>query len=107
MLNRLIILNSNVYGKAEVRLGDCDSLQIVGPNNIGKSTLIYALNFLFIIDGKKMSFSGNRTGDKDTVHHYFPTPNNSFIIFEIQKSDPYCIVVKRDTEGDLEYYRMA
>ena len=107
MLNRLIILNSNVYGKAEVRLGDCDSLQIVGPNNIGKSTLIYALNFLFIIDGKKMSFSGNRTGDKDTVHHYFPTPNNSFIIFEIQKSDPYCILVKRDTEGDLEYYRLS
>ena len=107
MLNRLIILNSNVYGKAEVRLGDCDSLQIVGPNNIGKSTLIYALNFLFIIDGKKMSFSGNRTGDKDTIHHYFPTPNNSFIIFEIEKEQTYCFVVKRDTEGDLEYYRMG
>ena len=53
-----------------------------------------------------MSFSGNRTGDKDTIHHYFPTPNNSFIIFEILKETNYCIVVKRDTEGDLEYYRM-
>ena len=39
MLTSLTILNSKVYGKAEIRLNDCDSLQLVGPNNIGKSTL--------------------------------------------------------------------
>ena len=85
MLNRIVVLNSKLYGKAEIRLDDCDSLQLVGPNNIGKSTLIYALNFLFIIDGNKMTFSGNRRGDKDTIHHYFPSPNNSFIVFEVNK----------------------
>ncbi len=46
MLTSLVILNSKVYGRAEVRLDNSDSLQLVGPNNIGKSTLIYALNFL-------------------------------------------------------------
>ncbi|MFN4853617.1 MAG: hypothetical protein ACK5JC_04265, partial [Bacteroidota bacterium] len=106
MLTRIAVLNSKVYGKAELRLDDCDSLQLVGPNNIGKSTLIYALNFLFIIDGNKMSFSGQRKGDKETIHHYFPTPNQSYIIFEIQKGITYCILVKRDSEGELEYFRL-
>ena len=85
MLKRLVILHSDIYSKADIELGDCDSLQIVGPNNIGKSTLIYALNFLYIIDGKQMTFSGNRTGDKSTINHYFPSINSSYIIFEIFK----------------------
>jgi energy-coupling factor transporter ATP-binding protein EcfA2 len=106
MLSRIMILNSKVYGKAEIRLDNCDSLQLVGPNNVGKSTLIYTLNFLFIIDGTKMSFSGNRRGDKETVHHYFPTHNQSYIVFEIKKRlSTYSILVKRNTDGDLEYYR--
>lgn len=106
MLTRLIVLNSKVYGKAEIRLDDCDSLQLVGPNNIGKSTLIYALNFLFIIDGQKMSFSGNRRGDKETIHHYFPNHNQSFIVFEVFKKSYYSILVKRDADSNLEYYRI-
>jgi hypothetical protein len=106
MIKKLVILNSKVYSKAELRLDDCDSLQLVGPNNIGKSTLIYALNFLFIIDGSKMTFSGQRKGDKETIHHYFPNVNSSFIIFEIFKSSYYCVLVKRDAEGELEYYKI-
>lgn len=106
MLTRVIVLNSKVYGKAEIRLDDCDSLQLVGPNNIGKSTLIYALNFLFIIDGQKMSFSGNRKGDKETIHHYFPNHNQSYIVFEIFKKSYYSIIVKRDSESNLEYYKL-
>jgi len=105
MLTRVIVLNSKVYGKAEVRLDDCDSLQLVGPNNIGKSTLIYALNFLFIIDGQKMSFSGNRKGDKETIHHYFPNHNQSFIVFEVFKKSYYSIIVKRDADSNLEYFK--
>jgi len=105
MLTSLTILNSKVYGKAEIRLNDCDSLQLVGPNNIGKSTLIYALNFLFIIDGNKMTFSGQRRGDKETLHHYFPNPNQSYIVFEIFKKSYYCIIVKRTGDSDLEYYQ--
>jgi DNA repair exonuclease SbcCD ATPase subunit len=106
MLTKLVILNSKVYGKAEVRFDDIDSLQLVGPNNIGKSTLIYALNFLFVIDGSKMSFSGNRKGDKETIHHYFPNPNQSYILFEIKKTRNYCILLKRDVDGEIEYYEL-
>ena len=87
------MLNSKVFGKAEIRINDCDSLQLVGPNNIGKSTLIYALNFLFVIDGNKMSFSGQRKGDKETLHHYFPNHNQSYIVFEVFKKSYYSIIV--------------
>ena len=106
MLKRLIILNSDIYSKADIELDNCNSLQIVGPNNIGKSTLIYALNFLFIIDGREMTFSGNRTGDKATFNHYFPSINSSFIIFEIFKNRYYSILVKKNPEGNLDYYKI-
>jgi energy-coupling factor transporter ATP-binding protein EcfA2/thiol-disulfide isomerase/thioredoxin len=106
MLKRLVILNSDIYSKADIELADCDSLQIVGPNNIGKSTLIYALNFLYIIDGKQMTFSGNRTGDKTTFNHYFPSISSSYIVFEIFKKRYYCILVKKNTEGSLDYYKI-
>lgn len=106
MLKRLVILNSDIYSKADIELGDCGSLQIVGPNNIGKSTLIYALNFLYIIDGKQMTFSGNRTGDKTTFNHYFPSINSSCIIFEVFKKRYYCILVKKNAEGSLDYYKI-
>lgn len=106
MLKRLIILNSEIYSKADIELDNCNSLQIVGPNNIGKSTLIYALNFLFIIDGREMTFSGNRTGDKTTFNHYFPSINSSFIVFEIFKNRYYSILLKRNADGNLDYYRI-
>lgn len=105
MLKRLITLNSNTFGKAIVRLDDCDTIQLVGPNNVGKSTLIFSLNFLFIIDGKKMTFVDNKTGDKETIHHYLPSPINSYIIFEIFKQRYYCILLKRNNDGELEYYK--
>ena len=106
MLTRITVINSHNYGKAQIKLDDCNSLQLVGPNNIGKSTLIYTLNFLFIIDGHKMTFSGHRKGDKDTIHHYLPSPTQSFIIFEIKKNGYYCILLKRDVDGELEYYKI-
>jgi hypothetical protein len=106
MLNKITILNSKVYGKATIDLQDIDSLQLVGPNNIGKSTLIYALNFLFVIDGQKMSFSGGRKGNKETIDHYLPSLNQSYIIFEISKNSTYCIMVKRNAEFDIEYYKI-
>ena len=108
MITRIIGINTSTYVNAEMRLDDCDSLQLVGPNNVGKSTLIYTLNFLFIVDGSKMSFSGQRRGDKETIHHYFPTHNQSYIIFEIKKNNSsYCILVKRDSDGELEYFRFS
>jgi hypothetical protein len=52
-----------------------------------------------------MTFSGQRRGDKETLHHYFPNPNQSYIVFEIFKKSYYCIIVKRNGDSDLEYYQ--
>ncbi|MCD8081622.1 MAG: hypothetical protein LUF04_14875 [Bacteroides sp.] len=106
MLKRLIVVNSEIYSIADIQLDSCDSIQVTGPNNIGKSTLIYALNFLYIIDGKLMIFSGGRTGDKITLNHYFPSVSGSYIIFEILKQRYYSILVRKDAEGKLEYYKI-
>lgn len=106
MLKRLVVLNSNIYSRADINFNNCNSIQIVGPNNIGKSTLIYALNFLFILDKNEMSFSGNRKGDKATFNHYFPDVNTSYVIFEIFKNRYYSILVKRNAEGGLDYYKI-
>src|SRR6478735_9066366 len=105
MLTKITVLNSHGYARAQIKIDDCESMQLVGPNNIGKSTLIYTLNFLFIIDGQKMTFSGQRKGDKDTIHHYFPNHNQSYIVFEVFKKSYYSIIVKRDADSNLEYYR--
>jgi ABC-type polar amino acid transport system ATPase subunit len=88
MITRIIGINTATYVNAEMRLDDCDSFSLSGPNNVGKSTLIYTLNFLFVVDGSKMSFSGQRRGDKETIHHYFPTHNQSYILFEVRKGNP-------------------
>jgi DNA repair exonuclease SbcCD ATPase subunit len=53
-----------------------------------------------------MTFSGNRTGDKTTFNHYFPSINSSFIVFEIFKNRYYSILVKRNAEGNLDYYKI-
>jgi hypothetical protein len=104
MLRRISILNSKIFAKAELKLDDCDSIQLVGSNNIGKSTLIYALNFLFVFDNRNMNFSGGRKLSKETVEHYFPSSTQSYIIFEIFKHGYYCIIIKRDIDFNLEYY---
>ena len=53
-----------------------------------------------------MTFSGNRTGDKTTFDHYFPSINSSFIVFEIFKNRYYSILVKKNAEGNLDYYKI-
>ena len=81
-------------------------MQLVGSNNVGKSSLIYALNFLFLVNKNLMSFSGERSADKETLAHYFPEPSRSFIVFEIRKPrQTYCIFVHRKGDGELRYVR--
>ena len=104
MLTKIVLLNSGNYSKASLSL-DVDSLQLVGPNNVGKSSIINALNFLFIIDGNKMQFSGDRSF-ATSIHYYFPTHNKSFILFQVRKKGDYCLLVKRTADRNLEYYKI-
>lgn len=114
MLTKLAIFNSQKHAKVIIKLDDATAIQIIGENKIGKTTLIDSLNFLYIIDKSKMSFDsrgGKSTYDiKQSLHHFFPIPNQSFIIFECLKGKVggyFCILVKRkNTEDDVEYFKI-
>lgn len=105
MLNRIIIINSELYSKADILIGDTNSIQLEADSNVGKSSLINTLNFLYIIDQGQMLFEGERKL-KESIKHYFKTVNQSFVIFEINKSGyTYCILVKANGNFELEYYK--
>lgn len=107
MLTKLVLINSCAYKMAEVGFEHGHSLQLVGPNNVGKSSLIYALNFLFLVNKRLMNFSGQRTADKETLAHYFPSPERSFILFEVKKRDRrYCMLVHRNADNEVLYTRI-
>ena len=102
MLNRIVVINSALYAKANLHLGDAESIQLAAENNVGKSSLINCLNFLYILDKREWKFGDNTASE--TIKHYFKTVEQSYVVFEIVKDGYYCIVVKRSTDkDDLEY----
>lgn len=108
MLHRIIIINSAVYTKADIQLDQLNSLQLVGQNNVGKSSLINALNFLYIIDQNQMKFEGGRQL-KDSLLHYFPDVAQSFIVFELyneKKDNHHMLLVYRNQHNELAYWHI-
>ena len=73
---RLLMIQSGVYDFAEVELDK--PLHLVGANNSGKSTLINALQFLYVDNFQRMHFPKDPNATKK---YYFPHAN-SFILFE-------------------------
>src|SRR6266404_7704565 len=83
----LILINSGPYIYAEVELAG--SIQIVGRNNTGKTTLINTLQFLYIDDRRHMDF-GSYTSEQ-TREFYFPN-QYSYILFECLGATGQCVV---------------
>ncbi|WP_022947054.1 hypothetical protein [Methylohalobius crimeensis] len=75
---RLVLLGSAGYQRAELPLDD--SVSLIAPNNTGKTSLINALQFLLIIDRRRMDF-GAHDFDK-TRRFYFPG-NSAYILLEV------------------------
>ena len=73
---RLVMINTGKFSYGEVDLSS--PLHLVGQNNVGKTTLISTLQFLYIDNQNQMSFS--RAMD-ETRKYYFPG-TNSYILFE-------------------------
>lgn len=105
MLNRIVIINSQLYSKADILLSDASGIQLAAESNVGKSSLINTLNFLYIIDKSKMRFEGDKTL-KESIPHYFKNINQSFIIFEIFKDGYWCLLVRATANNDIEYYKI-
>lgn len=106
MLNRIVIINSELYSKASVLIGDNSSIQIAAENNVGKSSFVNALNFLYITDKDQMRFEDDRKLSDSLKHYFDGTSVHSFIIFEIFKNGYYSILVKATPENSIEYYKI-
>jgi hypothetical protein len=75
--NRLVLLNSAGYARAELPLDDTVSL--LAENNTGKTSLINALQFLLIINRKSMNFGAH---DLDKSRKFYFPDNSSYIMLE-------------------------
>lgn len=107
MLNKIVIINSELYAKASIHIGESASIQITAENNVGKSSFINALNFLYITDKEQMRFEDNRKLSDSMKHYFDGTSLHSFIIFEILKNGYYSILVKATPENTIEYYKIT
>ena len=83
---RLVLLRAGKYDYGEVEL--INPLHLVGPNNIGKTSLIAVLQFLYIDDQRNMHFSREMA---ETRKYYFPD-QNSYILFECLTPTGYQMV---------------
>lgn len=95
-------MNSAKYEKAIITF-DVDSIQIVGKNNIGKTSLISVLNFLYMPNQKDWNFDHQAS---ETLKYYFKKLDKNYIIFEIYKNSYFCILMRRSDNNRLEYYKI-
>ena len=84
---KLILISAGRYDYAEVDLNG--SLQIVGPNNTGKTTLINTLQFLYLDDRRHMNF-GSYTPEQ-TRNYYFPN-QYSYVLFQCLGARGQCVI---------------
>jgi hypothetical protein len=74
--SRMVLLRAGKYDYGEVEL--INPLHLIGPNNIGKTSLIAVLQFLYIDEQRSMHFSRAMA---ETRKYYFPD-QNSYLLFE-------------------------
>ena len=84
---KIILIHSGRYEYAEVDING--ALQIVGPNNTGKTTLINTLQFLYLDDRRHMDF-GSYTPEQ-TREFYFPN-QYSYVLFECLGVQGTCVI---------------
>jgi hypothetical protein len=99
---RLVLLNSAGYQRAEMPLDD--SVSLIAPNNMGKTSLINALQFLLIINRRRMDF-GAHDFDKSR-RFYFPN-NSAYILLEATLPDTGTVVlgcVGKGVSYDYDYF---
>jgi len=88
-VKRLILINSGRYGFAEVDLQV--PVHLAAGNNQGKTTLVNALQFLYINDLGNMKFPNT---DEETTRHYFGG-QNSYLIFECSVGPLRTLLLRR------------
>jgi len=99
---RLALLNSAGYRRAELPLDA--ALSLIAPNNTGKTSLINALQFLIIIDKRRMDFAAH---DFDTSRRFYFPHNSAYILLEVALPTTGTVVlgcVGKGVSHEYEYF---
>ena len=102
---RLVLLGSAGYSRAELPLDGAVSL--VAPNNTGKTSLINALQFLLIIDRRRMDFGAHDV--EKSRRFYFPN-NSAYVLLEVSLPESGTVVlgcVGKGVSFEYEYFAYA
>ena len=98
----LVLLGSAGYSRAELPLDGAVSL--VAPNNTGKTSLINALQFLLIIDRRRMDFGAH---DVDKSRRFYFPNNSAYVLLEVSLPESGTVVlgcVGKGVSFDYEYF---
>lgn len=86
---RLVLINSGPYDYGEVALDR--SGHLVGENNVGKTSLIAVLQFLYVSEQKDMHFAE----DQETTRQFYFGSDRSFIVFEANTPEGVkCVLIQ-------------
>jgi hypothetical protein len=99
---RLALMNSAGYQRAELPLDAAVSL--IAPNNTGKTSLINALQFLLIIDKRRMDFGAHEV---DSSRRFYFPHNSAYILLEVALPTTGTVVlgcVGKGVSHDYEYF---
>ncbi|MGZ8238613.1 MAG: hypothetical protein ACXWTY_12175 [Methylobacter sp.] len=98
---KLVLLNSAGYSRAELPLDD--SVSIIAPNNTGKTSLINALQFLLILDRRHMDFGAH---DFEKSRRFYFPGNSSYILLEVLLPSGMAVIgcVGKGLSHDYEYF---
>ncbi len=98
---KLVLLNSAGYSRAELPLDD--SVSIIAPNNTGKTSLINALQFLLILNKQHMDFGAHSV--ENSKRFYFPD-NSAYILLEVLLPSGMAVIgcVGKGLSHDYEYF---
>lgn len=100
-VKRIIFIRAGRYDYAELELGK--SSHLVGENNVGKTSLIEALQFLYIGNFNEMKF-GNYAWEA-TQRYYFSSVQ-SYILFECMTNKGKYVTVGLHGCGVLQSYNV-
>lgn len=95
--SRLILIRAGKYDYAEVDLSR--PLHLVGPNNVGKTSLVATLQLLYVDDKSHMHFSRSL---EESLRYYFPD-HSSYVLFEVLTPTGF-MVVGMQGQGPLRQY---
>ena len=101
-LQRLGLLNSAGYRRAEVPLDA--AVSVIAPNNTGKTSLINALQFMLIVDQRRMDFGAHSL--QHSRRFYFPH-SSAYILLEVLLPHAGTVVlgcVGKGVSHDYEYF---